>query len=814
MVTRLFSGIHEVRVKTAGAVFAGYFDNEEAALIAVEKLPDYKAAWATLNPLGPDALTADTTINPGALVRSFNVAADEHIALREWLLLDFDPARPTGTNSTNEEKASAYAQAEECRNELTVLGWPLPTVIDSGNGYHLRHRINLPNDAGAHELVRSVLRSLKARYAMLDVTPSNAGRVAKLPDTWARKDAHTEERPHRKSAMLSEGSGTLTAAQLTAIAGDVVAGAEYPTTQEVGSAEAKAARAWLLGYIAHYELVSRTEPRRVLGGWKIGVFCPLTETDAQPHDEGLGETSTIVQIINGKLSFKCSHNTCTQRERKTAAFKSEMAKRNPLPYLPEPGRDAEVVFGGGRLPLLAHATLAEAFLRANHDFCAVYDAPGRPTAQWVKTRWDVSGDDTILWKAVADYLKALHDRYHAPEKGPDSRMRLYDATFINGVVRCVKPYLPPVKAEVFDCEPYMLGLPDCRVIDLRTSAIRDMRREDYISQRNDVSPDPNCPTPRFDRFISEITCGDGALANYLLRLCALCLTADPYQGLFFLWGRGRNGKGVLLRMMTAILGDGRFAWPLRPSEITVSRFGDDASKRTFSQLKGKRLVTVNESVSGNLNLSMLKLMSGGDALSGNRMRQDAVVFKPTHKVLLPTNERPQLPADPAFRGRVHMIPFLANFTGREDRSLDHTLQHVELPGILYRLVTLCPDVIENGLRPPASVLAETDQLFAELDVTKQFRDDCLESEPGTETPAVDMERAVAEWLREQSAAGVTSGHSVVNIYQLNVSISLLLHMLRRWIVRKPVADVADVADVRTANAMKRHRAGIGHSTTY
>ena len=123
----------------------------------------------------------------------------------------------------------------------------------------------------------------------------------------------------------------------------------------------------------------------------------------------------------------------------------------------------------------------------------------------------------------------------------------------------------------------MLGLPDCRVIDLRTSAIRDMRREDYISQRIDVAPDANCPTPRFDRFISEITCGDGSLANYLLRLCALCLTADPYQGLFFLWGRGRNGKGVLIRTLTAILGDGRFAWPLRPSEITVSRFGDDGN---------------------------------------------------------------------------------------------------------------------------------------------------------------------------------------------------------------------------------------------
>ena len=238
--------------------------------------------------------------------------------------------------------------------------------------------------------------------------------------------------------------------------------------------------------------------------------------------------------------------------------------------------------------------------------------------------------------------------------------------------------------------------------------------------------------------------------NYLLRLCALCLTAIPFQALFFLWGRGRNGKGVIIRTLTAILGEGKFAWPLRPSEITVSKFGDEAMKRTFANLKGKRLVTVTESVAGNLNTSMLKLMSGGDALSGARMRQDQEVFKPTHKVLLPTNDRPQLPADPAFRGRVHMIPFLANFTGREDRTLDNTLQHVELPGILYRLITLCPDVIENGLRPPASVLAETDQLFSELDVTKQFRDDRLDIEAGAETSASEMEAAVGEWLREQN----------------------------------------------------------------
>lgn len=533
-------------------------------------------------------------------------------------------------------------------------------------------------------------------------------------------------------------------------------GAPKATNAETMSPETKLETEKLDAFLECYDVATTGDWFNKGKSWFRPIECPWLNDH---ENENQGTSTCIVYTEGGGYGFDCKHR-CAAKCWKD--FRAEVQGRFPDRKFSFVGEDRTgKITSGGTLPIIAHATLAEAFLRDNHDFVCVYDLDRRPIAQWVKTRWDISGDDTLLWRAVSDYLKGLFNQYKEPERGPDPRRRFYDASFITGVVRCAKPYLPPVKAETFDQNPHMLGLPGCRVIDLRASAIRDMRREDYISQRIDVSPDPNCSTPRFDRFITEITCGDGALANYLLRLCALCLTAIPFQALFFLWGRGRNGKGVLIRMLTAILGEGRFAWPLRPSEITVSKFGDEAMKRTFANLKGKRLVTVNESVSGNLNTSMLKLMSGGDALSGARMRQDQEVFKPTHKVLLPTNDRPQLPADPAFRGRVHMIPFAANFTGREDRQLDHTLQHVELPGILHRLITLCPDVIENGLRPPASVLAETDQLFNELDVTKQFRDDRLECETDAETPAAEMEKAVVEWLRDQNAAGMVisiSGH--------------------------------------------------------
>jgi hypothetical protein len=122
----LFTGTHEVRVKTAAGIYAGYFDSEVAALSAVERLGNYTAAWATLNPLAADALTPDTAMNPAELVRRYNTAADSNILRRDWLLLDFDPPRQKDSNSTDEEKAAAHQQAEQCRDELTAMGWPTP----------------------------------------------------------------------------------------------------------------------------------------------------------------------------------------------------------------------------------------------------------------------------------------------------------------------------------------------------------------------------------------------------------------------------------------------------------------------------------------------------------------------------------------------------------------------------------------------------------------------------------------------------------------------------------------------------------------
>jgi putative DNA primase/helicase len=306
--------------------------------------------------------------------------------------------------------------------------------------------------------------------------------------------------------------------------------------------------------------------------------------------------------------------------------------------------------------------------------------------------------------------------------------------------------LPPIRKAAFDAHEYILYVANGVAVNLATGEEYPARREDFITQRLYLSPDYSMPTPGFDKFMDNITLGNSELKRFLLRLMALCLTAHPYQGLFFFYGVGRNGKGVLLRLLARILGT-VFTCTFRPNELTLSKYNEDKAMRSFNKLEGKRLATIDESVGSNMNYPILKLMSSGDALSAARMRQDERQFPPTHKCVFPTNEKPELPNDPAFRNRVFFVPFLADYSDRakQDATLETTLA-AEAPGVLGQLIRLCPDVILNGLQPPQIVTDATSELLEENDLTKQFREDLLMDSAGSTVSRDAMGGGIQKWL--------------------------------------------------------------------
>jgi len=134
---------------------------------------------------------------------------DGDILRRRWLLIDFDPDRPSRTSSTDAEKEMARERMEAVREYLEDRGFPEANILDSGNGFHLYYELDAPNDPETTRIVEGFLHGLSDKFSddavKIDTVVSNPSRISKIPGTWAVKGESTEDRPHRMSKILSIG---------------------------------------------------------------------------------------------------------------------------------------------------------------------------------------------------------------------------------------------------------------------------------------------------------------------------------------------------------------------------------------------------------------------------------------------------------------------------------------------------------------------------------------------------------------------------------------------------------------------------------
>lgn len=141
-------------------------------------------------------------INPG----SGQTARDKDVLWRNWLILDFDPVREARVSSTDQEKEAARSQCRKVFKFLADRDWPEPLVADSGNGFHLIYRINLPNTPVERDLVKDVTSILATKFdapdSKVDRSTYNASRLTKVYGTMARKGPSTPDRPHRASKLI------------------------------------------------------------------------------------------------------------------------------------------------------------------------------------------------------------------------------------------------------------------------------------------------------------------------------------------------------------------------------------------------------------------------------------------------------------------------------------------------------------------------------------------------------------------------------------------------------------------------------------
>ena len=427
---------------------------------------------------------------------------------------------------------------------------------------------------------------------------------------------------------------------------------------------------------------------------------------ADPRADGVG----IGTLMHRAHEAGCPHHI----RKSTAAMFAGVAEiaaaagatlLPPLPYGPlAPG--LSLMTRGESLPADSEDSLALSFADLHADDLRYVEEWGR----WM--HWN--GQSWTPDKTSSGYdMVRKHLRKFAGGLAYQDARKVATAKTVAAVERMARTDRRIVTTgDIWDADTMLLNTPG-GVVDLLTGKMQKAQPSDHLTKMTTVAPGGDCPT--WLAFLDKSLAGDADLIAFVQRVLGYALTGDTREhALFFMYGQGGNGKGVLLNTVAGIMGDYQRTAP-------VETFIDSPHERhptDLAGLRGARLVTASETEKGRRWAeAKIKMLTGGDRIAARFMRQDFFEFVPQFKLVIAGNHKPSLRSvDAAMRRRMHLIPFTVNIPESErDTTLPERLK-AEWSGILAWLIEGCLAWQQSGLQPPAAVRAATDEYLASEDV--------------------------------------------------------------------------------------------------
>lgn len=373
---------------------------------------------------------------------------------------------------------------------------------------------------------------------------------------------------------------------------------------------------------------------------------------------------------------------------------------------------------------------------------------------WEDTRWVWHPDDGPAIEAARDVIRRIPTDN---KELASHRLKSMRARAIADAVRLART-APPMRiaASHFDRHPWQLNTPG-GVINLRTGETAAPTPALFHSKQTTVTPDPDMPTPLWDRFLATTFQSNAPLERYVQRLAGLTFIGEVLEHVLpFLHGPGGNGKTVFAEVLSTIAGD--YATEA-PQGFLVA--GRDKHETELANLQGRRMVVgseVNENT--RFDEAKVKLLSGGDKITARFMRQDFFTFVPSHTFWLLGNSQPKVETGgESFWRRLRLIPF-THVVPEQDRieNLQQRLVDEEGPGILAWIIAGAVDYAADGIPTPAEVLAATDTYRAEEDHLGRFIEDrcAVGGGDAARVETSEFRKAYDAWCREQHEDALSS----------------------------------------------------------
>lgn len=294
--------------------YSGYFTDVNTLLNEIRKY-DNCNIYFTLNAINPACY--DREQHDRIVTKPKSTTSDNDIVGRDWILIDIDTKKPSDTNSTDEEKEMAKEVVNNVFKFLRDEGFEKPVVCDSGNGFHLLYKIAMKNSNENTTICKEFLQVLDMLFSNpnveIDCTTHNASRVCKLYGTFSRKGSNTKKRPQRESKILRiPDEIKITPNEYFAKVAAMLPKPEQPSKSNYYSNE----KFDLEAFLNKHHIAVRNIVRTSSFTKYILDECPFNSSHRAPD-------SSIFEMSNGGLGFKCLHSSCSQYTWKDFRLKFE-----------------------------------------------------------------------------------------------------------------------------------------------------------------------------------------------------------------------------------------------------------------------------------------------------------------------------------------------------------------------------------------------------------------------------------------------------------------------------------------------------------
>jgi P4 family phage/plasmid primase-like protien len=383
-----------------------------------------------------------------------------------------------------------------------------------------------------------------------------------------------------------------------------------------------------------------------------------------------------------------------------------------------------------------------------------YSYPMRKFLVWDGTRWNPDNigrlrqmckDVVLIMYAEAAKLndeadrKALSRWAMMSETTKKSRDMLEFAQSVPGI---------PILPEHLDQNIYLINCLN-GTVDLKTGELKPHNRDDLITKIAPVNYNPDALCPTWLDHLYKIMAGNTELIRFLQKAFGYSITGDTSERKLFIGhGIGANGKTATHETIALVLGD--YATRTPTETILIKR--NEGIPNDVARLKGARFVYASEAEQGRrLAESLVKDLSGGDAITARFLHQEWFEFHPEFKVWLATNHRPVIyGTDQAIWDRIRLIPFEVRIPEAEriPKSALMEIFKAEADGIFSWLVHGCLAWQREGLGCPDEVKTATESYRNEMDALGDFINDVCVTGEMVEVKIKDLYEAYEKWADE------------------------------------------------------------------